>query len=50
MKFLNFFLNHNSVRLEIKYGKTCGESTNTWIINNMLLTKKVGRKEIKKKS
>lgn len=48
--FLIFVLNHNSIRLEIKYGKACGESTNTWIINNMLLTKRVGCEEIKKKS
>ena len=37
------FLNHNSIRLEIKYGKACGEPTNTWIKNNMLLKKKVGQ-------
>ena len=45
-----FFFNHNSIRLEIKYGKAHGESTNTWIINNMLLTKKSGSMKKKRRN
>ena len=39
----NTFSNHNSMKLEINYGKKNGKRTNTRQLNNMLLKKPVGQ-------
>ena len=41
------FSDHNTMRLDIKYGKKYIKNTNTWRVNNTLLNKQEITEEIK---